>query len=441
MVHEFRPSTERLTADWRVLCTDIGVRLAGTDAEAAAAAYIRDEFKRAGLENPRFEEFPCRSLRHSECEVAVQAADGGWRTVPSRALTGAPGTPDGQPVEGEVVWIELPEQESLLRPEVLEDRIAVIFGPLPTSVAQHKALVAAKPQALVHIDERLPFPWPKNDGTYPLWVRKYGMPTIVTVPYTEAWNWRKNGGQVRLRIRVETEIVEARSQNVIADLPGTSSRAGMIVVGAHHDTQANNVGADDNASGVVAILELARLLAPLPRRRAIRFVSFGTEEQLSVGSAAYVLRHTAELNRIALMMNFDSVSSPLGHYQMIYAAHESMAKYVQNGFQDAGVYVSTRAEAIPFADHFCFSVYGVPSLFLYRPNMSGSGRWQHHSEHDNLDNVSAEVVATLLRGAANVLLDAANRPRLPFRRGLPPALRSATLELADTLFCLHPETS
>ena len=35
-------------------------------------------------------------------------------------------------------------------------------------------------------DDRLPFPWTKNDGVYPYWVKRHGMPPTLTVPYAEA---------------------------------------------------------------------------------------------------------------------------------------------------------------------------------------------------------------------------------------------------------------
>ncbi len=77
----------------------------------------------------------------------------------------------------------------------------------------------------------------------------------------------------------------AMSQNVVIDLPGTDLADEILYASAHHDTQAGSPGADDNGSGVVGVIELARLLQPRPRRRTIRLISFGAEEQLSVGSA------------------------------------------------------------------------------------------------------------------------------------------------------------
>jgi Zn-dependent M28 family amino/carboxypeptidase len=57
-----------------------------------------------------------------------------------------------------------------------------------------------------------------------------------------------------------------------------ASRNGMLVVGAHYDTVAGSPGADDNASGVAGLLELARLASEKPMKRTVRFVAFSLEE-------------------------------------------------------------------------------------------------------------------------------------------------------------------
>lgn len=67
--------------------------------------------------------------------------------------------------------------------------------------------------------------------------------------------------------------------NIIAELPGAGdARDGIIVIGAHYDTVIGTPGADDNASGVAGLLELARLTALNPIRSTVRFVAFSLEE-------------------------------------------------------------------------------------------------------------------------------------------------------------------
>lgn len=66
--------------------------------------------------------------------------------------------------------------------------------------------------------------------------------------------------------------------NVIVELPGSSRRNEIVVIGAHYDTVWTTPGADDNASAVAMLIEVARLMRRLQPRRTIRFVSFACEE-------------------------------------------------------------------------------------------------------------------------------------------------------------------
>lgn len=425
----------RLRRDWEMLCTSIGERLAGTESERRAAAYIADQFTAAGLTDVHAEEFPCTSLRRAKPRVQTRHGSR-WQTTPATSVVGAPGTPGGRVVEGEMQWLELPESAGRLKPNSLRGRIAVIFGPLLTSPARHRALVAAAPAAVIHVDDRLPFDWPKSDGVFPYWARRYGMPPVVTVPFSAAWAWRRTGVR-RARVQVQVEQVAALSQNVVGVLPGRDARLPEIVVMAHHDTQCGNPGADDNASGVVCVLELARWFAARPHRRTLRFVSFGTEEQLSVGSAAYVRRHRAEMKHVGLAVNFDSVASLLGHCELWCVGSSALARHATGALARGGLDVVLRTEVTPFVDNFAFNQAGVPSWWFYRPNFPG-GRWQHHSPHDTLENVSVDEVARLLRAVAPLVNRLAGQAKWPFPPGVPAAQRAEARRLGRELFGFAP---
>lgn len=417
--------------DWDVLCREIGERRAGTVGERRAANYIAGQFAAAGLADVHTEEFPCTSLRRFRTAVTVREGSR-WRPVPARTLVGVPGTPGGRAVEGEMQWLEMPENASRLKANSLRGRIAVIFGPLPTIPAHHRALLAAAPAAVIHVDDRLPFTWAKSDGVYPLWVRRYGMLPTVAIPYTTAWAWRRDGLR-RARVQVQVAQVAAHSQNVIGVLPGREAARAEIVLMAHHDTQCGNPGADDNASGVVSVLELARVLAARSHRRTLRFISFGTEEQLSVGSAAYVRRHRAELSRVGLAVNFDSLASPLGHCELWCVGTPALGRYATRSLSRHGLDVALRPEVSPFVDNFPFNLGGVPSWWFFRPNFPG-GRWQHHSPHDTLENVSVREVGRLLRAVAPVIGRLAGQAQWPFPSGVPAAQRAAAHRLGRELY-------
>ena len=66
--------------------------------------------------------------------------------------------------------------------------------------------------------------------------------------------------------------------NLIVETPGTAPGTGILILGAHYDTVEATPGADDNASAVAVMLEVARLLHGRQLRRTVRFVAFACEE-------------------------------------------------------------------------------------------------------------------------------------------------------------------
>ena len=103
--------------------------------------------------------------------------------------------------------------------------------------------------------------------------------------------------------------VRYTSRNIIATLPGTTSR--RVIIGAHYDNRPEGAGADDNASGVSVMLEVAKRVAkrgPLPY--TLTFVAFGAEENPGglVGSNRFVKRMSkAQIRRTQVMINYDSL--------------------------------------------------------------------------------------------------------------------------------------
>jgi len=100
------------------------------------------------------------------------------------------------------------------------------------------------------------------------------------------------------------------SQNVTATLKGTGKKPPIIVIGAHYDNRIEGYGADDNASGVGVMLEVARRMADRKLPVTVKFVAFGAEENPGglVGSNRYVRSMTAkQVKRTELMINYDSL--------------------------------------------------------------------------------------------------------------------------------------
>jgi Zn-dependent M28 family amino/carboxypeptidase len=116
-------------------------------------------------------------------------------------------------------------------------------------------------------------------------------------------------------LRVERQIFDWHGKefhNVVATRDGTDGARPWVVVGAHFDTTPHSPGADDNASGVAAMLEVARLLRAEELGATVQFVGFNLEEiqsvllaQFRVGSLAYARWLKTRGQRVAGALNLE----------------------------------------------------------------------------------------------------------------------------------------
>jgi alkaline phosphatase isozyme conversion protein len=115
------------------------------------------------------------------------------------------------------------------------------------------------------------------------------------------------------RVTVRARVID--SANVIAVKPGASPME--IIVGAHYDSVKVGKGADDNASGVGVILEVAERLRAQETPYTIRFLLFGAEEAGMQGSKYYVSQMTPEqIQNTVAMINLDSLTA--GDFTYVY---------------------------------------------------------------------------------------------------------------------------
>lgn len=94
--------------------------------------------------------------------------------------------------------------------------------------------------------------------------------------------------------------------NLIAWLRGDSQER-LVVLGAHYDTVAGTPGADDDASGVAAVLELARVLAGHPRSNTIEFAFFDRGEPMREGSLQHAFTLSSAEREVLGMISLDSI--------------------------------------------------------------------------------------------------------------------------------------
>jgi carboxypeptidase Q len=420
-----------LTKHLRHLTEIIGVRLAGSPGEAAAADYVAREFAAAGAVVTQ-ETFPVNRRDVQEQQLQV-FHDGTWHDAGCSLFANTPGTA-GEWVEAPLVFFEgaTGYQRADLGAE-LQGRVVLHLGCHIESRENYRRLVAARPAGLLMVDVRYPGAVALADAIFPVYVAACGAVPSLNVAYLDAWRWRERGA-TRARFRVVGGPRPAESANVIGELRGTDPTAGVLYLGGHHDTQADSVGADDNGSATAGLIELVRVLAPLPRRRTIRLISFGAEEQLSVGSSAYVRRHRAELARDGrCLFNLDSFGSLLGWNSLSGSGPRELDALLPAYFARQGQYYRRDYGVLPYADHFPFVAAGVPGLTLMRPNCAG-GRFFHHRPDDDLSRVDPVLMAASLNAVAHFTADMAAVETLPFGTAIPAEEHAAIAHCWADLF-------
>jgi hypothetical protein len=214
------------------------------------------------------------------------------------------------------------------------------------------------------------------------------------------------------------------SWNVAGLLPGSDPRLGdeTILVTSHYDHLGvqNGVlypGANDNGSGTVAMLEAARLLAGARLARSVLFVSFGSEEQLMLGSYHYVARPLRPLSTTRAVLNLDMIGRGEAH------TPESMGAYdITAGRSDqlnmvgavyspdlasllrreaagaAGLTLSDKFDrdssmrALFRCDHLPFLQKGIPAIWLF-----GGFHPGYHEPVDTVDRIDFDKLARAVR--------------------------------------------
>lgn len=99
----------------------------------------------------------------------------------------------------------------------------------------------------------------------------------------------------------------ATGRNILGCSPGTADSEKVVVVDAHYDTVKNAPGADDNGSGTVGVMEIARLLSRYPSEKTLCFIGFDMEEDGLRGSIAYVAGGIPAGSQIEGVFNFEMI--------------------------------------------------------------------------------------------------------------------------------------
>lgn len=199
-------------------------------------------------------------------------------------------------------------------------------------------------------------------------------------------------GQKEIFLQIDAQVKTVKSNNVIAKITGTTRPNDIVMISAHYDhlgkmgKNALFPGANDNASGIAYLLNLAKHYAQNPPPFTIVFVAFSAEEMGLLGSKFYTEHPLFPLNQIKFLVNLDIMGTGEEGIKVVNATKHTeeferlVAVNTNNQFLTV---VSPRGEAAN-SDHYFFSEKGVPAFFIY----TLGGNPAYHDVNDVPKNLS-----------------------------------------------------
>ena len=247
----------------------------------------------------------------------------------------------------------------------------------------------------------------------------------------------------------------AATQNVVALLPGRDQtlRGEYVVIGAHFDHLGRSAasamdpeakdairnGADDNASGTAALLELARLFAARPARRSVIVAHFSGEELGLLGSQWFVDHPPVPLDRVVAMVNFDMIGRLRNDKLIVYgvATARELSAIVDSANTAPRLVISAVGDGFGPSDHSSFYAKGIPVLHFFTDLHD-----DYHRASDDVEKIDAAGAARVVAVAERVVRTIADRPaRLSPVRAAAPAPVAAGREGSNVYLGSIPDMS
>ena len=413
-----------------LLCDDFGSRFGGTAGERLAAEFIEKKLREYGLSQVHREEVDYLSWTRGEVKLEIVS-----------------------PIRKEIPCITLPYSP----PTNLEGVIIDLGDGAPSKFDQWAADIAGK---IVMTNSET------HPGEIKRWVHrqeKYGRTLLAgavgfifvnhypgygpatgsigtgrEAPLPGISIAKEDGdflqrlirrkGEVRIRLTSTDRCQPAHSWNIIGDLPGQEHPQEIVMLGCHYDGHDISQGASDPASGAVALIEAARVLAqyaPTPAR-TIRFALWGVEEIGLLGSKAYVQSHAGELDQLRFYLNMDAAGTKLNDV-VLNQWPELQPLFERWGVEMAHSF-SVRQSLNAHSDHFPFFMAGAPTAGLETALEERGGRGYGHTRYDTLDKVELFYLREAAALAARLALRMANEKNWPASR----RDEEATLKVLDS---------
>ncbi len=210
------------------------------------------------------------------------------------------------------------------------------------------------------------------------------------------------------------------SKNVIALKKGNGNSDGIIVVGAHfddvsepyNDKASNSPGADDNASGIAGVLEIARIFNTIESDRDIYFVCFSGEEEGLYGSYYFVYDFIDSNNLdVFAMINMDMIAYTTGLYKLTLYG-QPMSSPLKNLYSDIASNITSldivMGGSSSGSDHYYFEQAGYKAVFGIETEFSPV----YHTYADSISYMTNDFMREVIRASAGTCYEVMNMPSI-----------------------------
>lgn len=225
------------------------------------------------------------------------------------------------------------------------------------------------------------------------------------------------------------------ARNIVGEIPGSGTKEQVVILGAHCDSVEGTPGANDNASGIAALLALARHFAKSRPQRTLRFVAFANEEPPffqteQMGSLVYARGCAARRENVVAMLSLETMgyysdAPDSQHYpfpfSLLYPSTGNFLAFVGNLSSQAltrdavrtfrragrlpaeGAAVADVVPGIGWSDHWSFSQAGYPAVMVTDTALF---RYRHyHKPTDTPDKVDYKKLARITLGLEQTVRD------------------------------------
>jgi hypothetical protein len=381
------------------LTTEIGQRLAGTEAHRRAVSWAETRLKAAGFENVHSEPFSFPAwIRGTETAEVVSPVP---QHLAVTALGGSVAT-DPNGIEAEIALFRTYDDLLVAAPGSLDGKIAVVTQRMVRTpdgsgygaanpIRRSGPAEAAKRGAVAYLLRSLGTDSHRQPHTGALSYQG-SAPRIpaaaLSIPDSEQLERLAALGPVKIRL-VLTPTVQANapSWNVVGEIKGSERPDEIVLIGGHLDSWDLGTGAIDDGAGVAITFGAARLIACLPQRpsRTIRVVLFGAEE-MDFSGAAYAKAHETDAGKIVVAGEADfgarnvySVQLPPG------VADSDFGHTLQRIIAPLGANVDSRPVLGSGEDIRGLQKAGVPVVSLRQDGLDYFDI--HHTADDTLDKI------------------------------------------------------